>query len=130
MKFVFVFVPFPPRRGWSIVSNIAERLIIIKTTHENHCWPRRFSGVLGRWVRFEECKNKLLVIKWAIKVKKKKDYLSFIVRVAKSTALIRGDTKQVIFFFLRSEVLKHNNRHVMKIWGKPWYLSVVLWCKI
>lgn len=63
------------------------------------------------------------------KKKKKKDYLSFIVRVAKSTALIRGDTKQVIFF-LRSEVLKHNNRHVMKIWGKPWYLSVVLWCKI
>lgn len=99
MKFVFVFVPFPPRRGWSIVSNIAERLIIIKTTHENHCWPRRFSGVLGRWVRFEECKNKLLVIKWAIKVKKKKKRLSFIVRVAKSTALIRGDTKQVIFFF-------------------------------
>lgn len=49
------------------------------------------------------------------KSKKKKDYLSFIVRVAKSTALIRGDTKQVIFFFLRSEVLKHNNRHVMKI---------------
>lgn len=130
MKFVFVFVPFPPRRGWSIVSNIAERLIIIKTTHENHCWPRRFSGVLGRWVRFEECKNKLLVIKWAIKVKKKKRLFKFYCESCKKYSINQRWYKTSNFFFLRSEVLKHNNRHVMKIWGKPWYLSVVLWCKI